>query len=284
MEIAKAMRGDAGAKLIDQAWRTAGVRELATVPLYLTTLLSIPIDTPFPTTKEEVLRRFVVAHEQDARRAAALYYASGSFQLDFLVGLATLATATANTSATEANARRAVSQTAQALASDGQITIAPQPDALLNTLVSNHVLVRLGEVPGYSFQHQQFQEWYASHNLERLMAQAVGDAASRDKLKSEILDQRHWEEAILFAIERTARGDPAMKAACSAAILTAFEVDPILAAEMIFRATDDVWSPISATTRALVGKWHAPGKVDRAVRFMITSGRPEFGETVWPLI
>ena len=27
-EIATAMRGEAGAKLVDQAWRTAGVREL----------------------------------------------------------------------------------------------------------------------------------------------------------------------------------------------------------------------------------------------------------------
>jgi hypothetical protein len=32
MQIAVAMRGDAGAKIIDQAWRTAGVRELVTIP------------------------------------------------------------------------------------------------------------------------------------------------------------------------------------------------------------------------------------------------------------
>jgi hypothetical protein len=53
---------------------------------------------------------------------------------------------------------------------------------------------------------------------------------------------------------------------------------------MIFRSTDDVWSQISATIRNFVGRWHAPGKVDRAVRFMVTSGRPEFGDLLWPLI
>jgi hypothetical protein len=47
MQIAVAMRGDAGAKIIDQAWRTAGVRELVTIPLYLTALLSLPANAPF---------------------------------------------------------------------------------------------------------------------------------------------------------------------------------------------------------------------------------------------
>jgi hypothetical protein len=42
MEIARAMRGEGGAQLMDQAWRTAGVRELVTIPLYLTVLLSLP--------------------------------------------------------------------------------------------------------------------------------------------------------------------------------------------------------------------------------------------------
>ena len=143
--------------------------------------------------------------------------------------------------------------------------------------------MRSGDMPGYSFQHQQFQEWYASHHVERLMLQAVGDTAARDRLKADVLDQRQWEEAIMFAVERAARGEAVQKAACGAAILAAFEVDPILAAEMIYRATDEVWMPISARIRGLAGKWHTPGKVDRAVRFMITSGRPEFGDLLWPL-
>ena len=116
------------------------------------------------------------------------------------------------------------------------------------------------------------------------MLQAVGDAAARDRLKVGVFDRRQWEEAIFFAVERTARGDAAHKAACSAATLAAFEVDPILAAEMIDRATDEVWMPISAQIRGFVEKWHKSGTVDRAVRFMITSGRPEFGDLLWPLL
>ncbi len=284
MEIARTMRGESGAQLVDQAWRTAGIRELVTIPLYLTALLSLPEGAPFPTTKEEVLRRFVAVHEQEARRAAALHATALGFQQHYLDNLAVFATTTGNTAITDTNARKAVAETAVFLMADGQITITTQPDTLLDTLVSNHVLTRSGEIPGYSFQHQQFQEWYTSHYVERLMLQAVGDPAARNKLKAEVLDHRPWEEAVLFAVERCARGDAALKAACSAAIRTAFDVDPVLAGEMIFRATDEVWAPIATEMRRLVEQWHAPGKVDRAVRFMISSGRSEFGDLLWPLI
>jgi hypothetical protein len=220
----------------------------------------------------------------EARRAAALRDVIRGFQQNYLDDLAVFATTTANTALSDSNARRSVSETMRLLEADGQITITTQPDVLLDTLVSNHVLMRSGDTPGYSFQHQQFQEWYASHRVELLMLQAVSGTTARERLRSEILNERPWEEAVLFAVERTARGDAAQKAACSAAILCAFEVDPVLAAEMIFRATDDVWRPISAEIRGFVEKWHTPGKIDRAVGFMIASGRPDFADLIWPLI
>ena len=284
MEIAHGMRGEAGAQLVDQAWRTAGVRDLVTIPLYLTALLSLPEGAPFPTTKEEMLRRFIAAHEQEARRAAALRAVALGFQQDYLDDLAVFATTTANTAITDSNARRSVARTARVLMADGQMIMPVQPDTLLDTLVSNHVLTRSGDTPGYSFQHQQFQEWYASHYVEQLMLQAANDSAAREMLKVDLLDQRPWEEAVLFAVERSARGDAVHKAACSAAIRAAFEVDPVLAGEMIFRATDEVWAAIGTEMRNLAEQWHVPNKVDRAVRFMIASGRPEFGDLIWPFI
>src|SRR5207249_3802780 len=35
---------------------------------------------------------------------------------------------------------------------------------------------------------------------------------------------------------------------------------------------------------AFVNRWHKSGQVDRAVRFMITTGKPDFSEVIWPLI
>jgi hypothetical protein len=284
MQIAIAMRGEAGARLVDQAWRTAGVAELVTIPLYLTTLLSLPENEPFPTTKEEVLRRFVTAHEKEARRSEALRAVIKGFQQDYLENLAIFATQMADTGIADSSARQSISETETLLAVNGQITSKPEPNDLLDILVSNHILVRAGDTPAYSFQHQQFQEWYASHAVERRIMAEAADPASREALKAEVLNLPAWEEAILFAVERLAHGDAHQTDACGNAILAAFEVDPLLAAEMIFHSTEQVWDPIAATIQDLVARWHVRGEIDRALRFMLVSGRPEFFEFVWPFI
>jgi hypothetical protein len=286
MQIAVAMRGDAGAQMVDQAWRTSGVRELVTIPLYLSALLSLPENAPFPITKEEILRHFVAAHEKEASRAEALQAVAKGFQEDFLDGLAVFASQAANTAIADSNARRSISETGTLLAQNGQLTLNSQPDPgdVLEVLVNSHVLMRAGDSPGVSFQHQQLQEWYASHTVERRIISEVDDPTGREALKEEIFNLPAWEESVLFAVERMSRGGAPEKSASGKAVLAAFEVDPILAAEMIYRATDEVWASIAETIQEHIGHWHAPGKCDRACRFMMNSGRPEFLERIWPLI
>lgn len=284
MQIANALRGGAGVRMVDQAWRTDGVRELVTIPLYLTALLALAENAPFPATKEELLRRFVVVHEQGLQHTEALTVAMHGLHVRFLEDLAVIATRAANTTIMETHARSSIAQTDETLVREGQIAEKPQPNAVLEALVSHHVLVRSGDGNGYSFQHQQFQEWYASHFVERLMLASIVEGGSRDELKNDVLNLPAWEESILFACERLARGSQRQQEACGAAILTAFDVDPMLAAEMIFRSTEAVWADISATIRTQVARWHTPGKVDRALRFMMGTGRPEFIDQVWPLI
>jgi hypothetical protein len=53
---------------------------------------------------------------------------------------------------------------------------------------------------------------------------------------------------------------------------------------MIFRSTDATWAHVGPTIQGFIERWHTPGQVDRALRFMIGSGRPEFFDQVWPLI
>ena len=284
LAIARALRDDAGERIVDEAWRTPGVRELVTVPLYLTALLALPEDVPFPTTKEEVLRRFVALHEKDYLRREALAEVTDGLHARFLQALAETATRAANTTIGDATARRAVSDAAVGLEDEGQIAQSPKPSAVLETLVNHHVLIREKEPKGYAFQHQQFQEWYASRFVEDLMEKSVRDGDAREKLKAEVLDLRGWEESILFACERLARGDEGEQETCARAILAALEVDPMLAAEMIWRSSEGVWQHVARCVEDFVRRWHTPEKVDRAVRFMVISGREEFSEHVWPLI
>jgi len=284
LEIAKAARGEAGLRILDQAWRTAGVRELVTIPLYLRALITLPEGVPFPTTKEEVLRRFVAAHEDDVQHAEVLADMMHGLHGCFLEGLAVTATRALTTTIAVDLARNSVARTDDLLVEQGQLTEKPQPNTVLETLVGHHVLTRSGDPAGYSFQHQQFQEWYASYFVERLMLASVSDAGPRERLKADVLNQPAWEESILFACERLARGGAKEQEACGAAILSAFEVDPMLAAEMIFRGNDVVWSHAGGAIAERIRRWHKPGRVDRAVSFMIASGRPEFVDLVWPLI
>src|SRR6185437_10906068 len=112
----------------------------------------------------------------------------------FLNALGATATRAANTSIPEAGARRSISHTDDLLVADGQLTIKPQPSAVLDALVSHHLLVRTGEPVRYRFQHQQFQEWYASHEVETAMLTSAEDPEGLTKLKAEILNLRGWEE------------------------------------------------------------------------------------------
>ncbi|MBB4097464.1 NACHT domain-containing protein [Sphingomonas kyeonggiensis] len=283
LAIATTLIGDAGPALLDRAWRATGVRDLVPIPLYLTVLLSLGAGQ-FPETREELLRRFVQAHETDAARAEELERVAKGHHRYLLGSLAMAATRTANTSVSIADARRTVSASISVLIEDGQLAAPLDPGNLITALVDNTMLVRSGDPPGIAFQHQQFQEWFASHEVASRMMAAESDPDACKALKAEILDLPAWEEPILFAVERMARSGQAEIAACAEAVIAAFDVDPMLAAEMIYRATDKVWGLVETRVMARVGRWHVPGDADRALRFMMASARPEFRDIVWPLI
>ena len=286
MEIARALRGSQGEAILDHAWRTAGVRELVAIPLYLTALLAHISGETLPATKEEVLRLFVTEHERAADKAEALREAIFGFHAEMLTALAVEATHAANTTISNRRACAVVRRVEDRLSADGQITSSPQPVTLLGVLVAHHLLVWSGAEPGggISFHHQQFQEWYASFEVEQLMRVGRGDPAIRHQLKAGVLNVRAWEEPILFACERVSRADQAGLQAVTTAVLETMAIDPMLAAEMIYRSSSDVWEAIKSEIIDVVRKWHVSGKVDRAVHFMITTGRSEFAPQVWPLI
>lgn len=286
IDIARALRSSQGEAILDHAWRTPGVRDLVTIPLYLTTLVAHMTSGDFPTTKEEVLRLFVTQHEQDPDKAEALREAVLGFHTEMLTALAVEAARAANTTISDTRARAVVKEVEDRLSADGQITIAPQPMIILDTLVNYHTLVRSGpQSRDVSFQHQQFQEWYGSFHVETLMrAAAAGDPDSKHRLKTDVLNMPAWEEAILFACERLSRDDRTGLQGVATSILEAMAIDPILGAEMIYRSSSSIWDMIKEKIVAFVERWHVRGKVDRAVRFMITSGRSDFASLIWPLI
>jgi len=286
LEIAREARGLQGEIILEHAWRTPGVRELVSIPLYLTALLTNAPGEAFPTTKEEALRLFVTEHEQAADKAESLREAFFGFHREILMALAVEATHAANTTISDSRARAVVKRVEDQLSAAGQITTAPQPMTVLDALVSHHLLVRSGAgTGGFSFQHQQFQEWYASFEVEALMyAAAASDQEAKQTLKADVLNIPTWEESILFACERLSRADLTGLQAVAASVLETIVIDPMLAAEMIYRSSAGVWDEIKEKVIAFVERWHTSNKVDRAVHFMISTGRSEFAPRIWPLI
>lgn len=286
LEIAKALRGLEGESLMDHAWRTPGLRELVAIPLYLTALLKQAQGGSLPTIKEEVLRSFVTELEQDPDKLAALREAFQGFHRDLLVGLAVEATREETVALSESHARAVINTVQKHLKDAKQIAQLLQPMTVLDALVNAHMLVRSGAEPGgVSFQHQQFQEWFASFWVQRLMLSAAsGDNGANETLRKEVLDIPIWEEAILFACDRLSRADQDSIKAVASAILETLGIDPLLSAEMIYRSSDKVWEQVRDNIMSFVGKWHAQGHVDRAVKFMIDTGRAEFSRYIWPLI
>ena len=286
LEIARALRGPQGESILDQAWRTAGIHELVAIPLYLTALLAHAPGQTFPTTKEEVLRLFVAVQERGKDDGELLRGALFGCHAEMLTALAVEATQTANTSMAESRARQVITQTAHQLSARGQIATAPEPMSVLDVLVDHHLLVRsTTDLRDISFQHQQFQEWYASFEVEMLMrAAAAGDPEPRKRLRAEALNLPAWEEPIIFACERMSRADAAGVQGVAAAVVETLSIDPMFAAEMMYRSSTGVWEKIKDRILGFVDRWRVAGRVDRAVHFMITTGRAEFAPHIWPLI
>jgi hypothetical protein len=285
LELAKRLAGANGESLLDHAWRTPGVRELVAIPLYLTALIAAASDGAFPTTKEEIIRLFIKEHEAKSDRATELRRITFGLHPRMLTGLAIEATRSANTTISEARARSIVGGVEADLVREAQLVPAavPNPTVILDGLISYHLLVKSNE--GVAFQHQQFQEWYASSEVESLMMHsALTGHDARRALRQEILNDRSWEESILFACERLSRMGPKEVQAVTVAIQESLGIDPMLAAQMIYRSSDAVWGQIKDQVMAFASHWHNHGKVDRAAAFMISTGCSEFAADIWPLV
>lgn len=283
-ELAAALRGAEGEKLVDQAWRTAGIRELITIPLYLRALLTIKPGEPFPRTKEELLRKFVQQHEHAPEKMATLKRELLGFHREFLVGLAVEANRIMKTSISDSVANRIVSEVQSRLEAEKQLRATLQPPKILDTLADTHMLVRRNDDAIVHFQHHQFQEWYASFWVEEIMKQARGDHSALQTLRVGILNLPAWEESILFACERLSQNVDAGAPVVADAAMEALTIDPMLAAEMIFRSSDAVWLLIKERIVTFVQRWHQHGKIDRALRFMMATGKAEFSDEVWAIL
>lgn len=277
-ELARALAGDRGEAALEYGRRTAGLSDLVALPLYLTSLVqAMPDEQVYPETKDGVLAMMVAANARAARDQ--LRVGLDNRQDSILAALAHTMTRSHQTAITDDQARPALAR--EAVRMGGPLPL--QPTAILDLLVNRHALVR-SPSGALEFQHQQFQEWYASAEIERLMIEAVdGPSEARDVLRS-TLDDRVWEEAALFACERLSRRDAEGDRIVAAVIDECLGLDPVLAAAMIHRSAPAVWDRLGERVQTFARSWAAATQTDRPHRFMLTTGRPEFSDVIRPLL
>lgn len=286
IDLANKLAGEKNTALLEKAQQIPNLRELITIPLYFNALINSAPSNILPQTKDDILNLFIKQHEKRYDRAEILRNKLQNFQDIILSDLAAQATETMRTTLLIDDARSIIAQTMKNLQNNGQITSLLQPNDVIDVLVDIHSLIRSSTgADSITFQHQQIQEWYASIRVEKFMVEASqGNTQARNILKKDILNCVFWEESILFACERLSRKDATGTQAVANTILITLGIDPILAAKMIYCSSTTVWSYISNKIIHFVKIWHKAGEIDRAIRFMITSGCPEFSEYIWPLI
>ena len=286
--VIRATTGDGAEAMIDRIRRQRDLDEITRIPLYLSTYLRVTTADFVPHSKEELLRAFVRSHESSEEHELPLKQALRGFHDEFLQDLAVKMLVGGGPALSGEEARRVVSSTGVRLMEASQMGEKPDPSDVLSTLVAHHLLVVTGEGDelAYSFQHQQFQEWFASRYVEAVILKAVEGASgdSTGQLRKEIIDIPLWEEPILFAVERLVGKGTAGEAAAAFVIELALQVDPMLAAKMTFQCGDGVWRRVRDVVINFAKRWHRDGAVDRALGFMIATGRPEFSEVVWSYV
>ena len=277
--------GAKGSDLLTKARRIPGLRDVLQVPLYLAALSVIGSSGALPTTKEEVICRFIEAQAHEPLHFDVLNRVLRGCHDTYLRALAARLIKAGTVSINGMDLRSVLGDVSRELETAGRISTLTEPADIIDVLVSHHVLVeRNGSGDRvYSFQHQQFQEWYASFPVETILKAAV-TCTDDDLSRDQVLDQHIWEEPLLFAVERMGKSGDTGAIAVAQAIMRATGIDPMLAAEMIQRSPEDIWLRTSAPIKAFASGWFATDERDRAVTFMMATGKADFAENVWRVI
>ena len=255
LEILNERVGPGAGDLLAKAQRTAGLRDLLRTPLYLSFLADVGVDGKLPVTKDEVIDQFITTQEAHLKHRDALREQLQNCHRRYLCAIGRYLAKEGDVAISQSELRKQISIVEQQLLDEGQIAKTPNPQEIIDILVSHHVLIERanrGSECLYSFHHQQFQEWFASFYVEHLII-AASETASPEDLKAldSVLNRSDWIEPLIFAVERLSRASAKGAEHVSKAVVRAIAIDPMLAAEMIRSAPPETWDLIASSISSI---------------------------------
>lgn len=182
------------------------------------------------------------------------------------------------------------------LTADGQFISPPNPDAVLQVLCAHHVLERSEhQTVSYRFQHQQFQEFYASRHVLQALTELVAKRdrdADKDFARSYI-DKPIWEEPLFMVAEdigHLVEGQQTKthgEGMGSRLIDLASNVDLVFAANLAFLGGPALWHVVRGKLSAILRRWHDandPSHKQLALAGMLATGSDDFLDIIGPAL
>jgi NACHT conflict system protein len=193
-------------------------------------------------------------------------------------------------------ARAAVISVSSMLQAEKQLATPPDPDSILRVLTAHHVLEQIDHPSaGYRFQHQQFQEFYATRSLAHsltTLAAKHDDAADR-AFATAYINKRMWEEPLRMIAEELSLAVEEEQTRPTALVegvrLTrmALRVDPALAADLARLAGPHLWSEVRDAFGTVLRQWYSIGDVHHrqlAMAAMTATASDDFADVILPLL
>ncbi|WP_422346019.1 NACHT domain-containing protein [Parasphingorhabdus sp.] len=277
---AEQLLGPDGPDILIRARAVVALRPLLKTPIFLATILQQGADGALPSDRESAIASLVASAGGSQQRRDKLRAALDGQQQVYLEAIAWTLMEAGTVLIDEQSLLPVIAKTSMALQEKGLLVQQVSPQDVLDNLVSHHLLVSHGtpDERTVGLQHQLLQEWFASHRIGEMIEAHCGGPQDIDLIK--ILDSPFWSVAVLFAVDRLARKQDPPREALTSLILTMTGIEPFVAAEILHRTSHVIGDTLDTRIATFAERWAVTDE-KRAIRFMLVTGRPQFGSRLW---
>src|SRR5712664_3041539 len=209
--------GESGARRLQaKLYSDRALNDLTRTPLILSEVTTIfKSGAEIPRTKLGLLGAVVHLMEQSEEHSGYLKAQPlwGRAE-DYLRALAIQATSRGDVLFGEEEARTICHSVSESLRNNKQIQTLPEPADVLNTLCKHHILEQLDyPATNFRFEHQQFQEYYATLMLKGVLAGTVAtdDDAQRKTFARSYVNAPAWDEPLRMLAEDLGEASVALR-------------------------------------------------------------------------
>jgi len=276
-------------KLIARLASDHRLRGITRNPFFLTGVVALAKGgLNIPSSRFNLLEEVIQLYEsQEGRKAALAGPPLKGFYRFYLEGLAEAMNASTVTLLGQSEARRAIVEVGESLATDKQLFDAPEPTDVIPELCNRHLLQLSEDGASLRFTHQRIQEFFAAAALIRKLPKLQVDASARIDCVAQIVNCPFWEDAIFLAAGRLAN-NPALPIYRALLVELALGVDLAFACRLagilkLDKEDGVVWQTLSTRALALLDSGNRSAH-EYALHALVATRSDKFAYILWPIL